>query len=106
MPHEESSSEAAQPELLFTDDSVRITRHSLVPRATTGVHTHEYDYVVIPVHGGVVRVERGAESTEFMMTAGAPYVRESGVTHSLVNVSESEIVFVELEYLQAPMRTQ
>jgi hypothetical protein len=36
------------------------------------------------------------------MAIGVPYVRESGVTHSLVNVSESEIVFVELEYLSGP----
>ena len=102
MPHEKSTPTPSRSELLFADDTVRITRHSLLPGATTGVHTHECDYVVMPVHGGVVRVERGVESSEFMMSAGAPYSRESGVTHSLVNVSKSEIVFVELEYLSAP----
>lgn len=101
MPHEEARLERGHAEMLFVDASVRITRHTLPPGATTGVHTHECDYVVIPVQGGTVRIERGTESSDFVMTAGEAYKRGPGATHALANVSESVIVFVEFEYLEA-----
>ena len=102
MPRDIANPGQAHAEILLSDVSVRITRHTLPPGATTGVHTHECDYVVVPVRGGTVRVERGTDSSDFTMAIGVPYARELGVTHSLVNVSDSEIVFVELEYLSFP----
>lgn len=99
MAQEDVNPTDARVERLFSDERVRITRHTLPPGATTGVHTHECDYVVIPVRGGTLRVWNEAGSTEFTMTPGDPYARALGSTHSLVNVSGSEIEFVELEYL-------
>jgi hypothetical protein len=42
----------------------RVTRHRMAPGAHTGFHRHEYDYVIVPITGGRMRViEAGGEST-------------------------------------------
>jgi quercetin dioxygenase-like cupin family protein len=86
-------------DLLFVDGVVRISRHTLLPGSSTGVHTHDHDYVVVPLRGGTILVESGSEVTPFTMSRKEPYSRQSGVTHSLTNDSDTTIEFVELEYL-------
>src|SRR5438105_15931327 len=39
----------------------RVTRHSLAPGAHTGWHRHEYDYVVVPISGGRIRIVEGGK---------------------------------------------
>lgn len=85
---------------IFVDSKTRVTRHTLLPGQSTGSHSHEFDYVVVPVLGGTVLVEIETSSFEFTLTAREPYSRESGVIHSLTNISDSIIDFFEVEYLE------
>jgi len=94
-----SEQTSAISKLLFHDSAVRITRHTLLPGCTTGVHTHDHDYVVVPLREGTVLVESSSEVASFTMSRAEPYWRKSGVTHSLTNDSDMTIEFVELEYL-------
>ena len=84
---------------LFHDTLSRVTRVTLLPGETTGLHTHPHDYVVIPVRGGTVTVEDSEGSRPFVMTSQQSYRREAGVTHSLTNSSEDAIEFFEVEYV-------
>jgi D-alanine-D-alanine ligase-like ATP-grasp enzyme len=66
--------------------------------ATTGPHRHEFDYVVVPVTGGVFSVTGSDGSVRTMtQTAGTPYVGAAGTDHEVVNVTGQAVSFVEIE---------
>ena len=43
---------AAVPTVEIDDGRVRVTKWHFEPGASTGMHTHEFDYLVVPVTGG------------------------------------------------------
>ena len=43
------------------NDRARVTRHRLAPGTHTGFHRHEFDYVVVPVTPGRMRILEGGE---------------------------------------------
>ena len=51
----------------------RVTRHRLAPGAHTGFHRHEYDYVVVPVTSGRMRIVEGAKESFADLASGAAY---------------------------------
>ena len=56
---------------------VRVTERRLLPGESTGHHIHEYDYVVVPLTGGVLSiVDATGNSTKFPTEAGGAYARE------------------------------
>ena len=48
---------AAQPTLQIDNDRVRVTEWRFAPGTETGWHTHEMDYVVVPLYDGTLRIE-------------------------------------------------
>jgi beta-alanine degradation protein BauB len=75
----------------------RVTRHRMAPGAHTGFHRHEYDYVIVPVtHGRMRVIEAGMESVADL-SAGVSYFRPAGVEHDVFNGGDQELVFVEIE---------
>lgn len=85
--------------VLHEDEGVRVSRYTLAPGETTGVHTHAFDYVVVPLQSGTVTVYSESGSAVFSMKKGAPYSRNGGTTHQLTNESQDVIDFVEIEFL-------
>jgi mannose-6-phosphate isomerase-like protein (cupin superfamily) len=77
----------------------RVTRHRLAPGAHTGFHRHEYDYVVVPVTAGRMRIVAGGKESFADLAAGESYFRPAGVEHDVFNGGERELVFVEVELL-------
>jgi len=75
----------------------RVTRHRMAPGAHTGFHRHEYDYVIVPVTHGRMRVVEGGRETITELTAGVSYFRPAGVEHDVINGGEEDLVFVEIE---------
>ena len=77
----------------------RVTEWRFAPGAATGWHRHEYDYVVVPMTTGPLKiVGPGGEETIAELTAGISYFREAGVEHDVINASGKEFVFVEVEF--------
>ncbi|WP_108662983.1 cupin domain-containing protein [Acuticoccus kandeliae] len=77
---------------------VRVTEWRFAPGAATGFHRHEYDYVVVPTVGGVLTmVDAAGASKQSTLTLGQSYSRPAGVEHDVINETQSEIVFVEIE---------
>lgn len=80
----------------------RVTEWRFAPGAETGFHTHEYDYVIVPVVGSRMRLEMGDGTvTHADLEAGRSYFRKAGVHHNVINEGPGELVFVEVEFLEA-----
>ena len=77
----------------------RVTRHRLAPGAHTGFHRHEYDYVVVPVTGGRMRIVEGGKELFSDLSSGVAYFRLAGVDHDVFNAIDRDLVFVEIELI-------
>jgi quercetin dioxygenase-like cupin family protein len=82
------------------DDRLRVTRWSFDPGSETGVHTHEFDYVVVPITGGQLTSTDGSDEVlQMQQVAGESYARNKGATHNVRNNSLVFVEFVEIELL-------
>lgn len=92
---------AAVPTVEIDDGVTRVTKWHFEPGASTGMHTHEFDYLVVPVTGGDFSVVQ-PDGTMVPMTQlpGGAYARPAGVTHDVINTGPTTAVFVEIEFLQ------
>ena len=88
----------AQPTVLIDNERTRVTEWRFAPGAATGWHRHEYDYVVIPLINGRLKLitEGGVESFADLK-AGQPYFRNVGVEHDVINDGDGEYAFIEVE---------
>ena len=83
--------------LLIDNDRVRVTRWRFTPGAATGWHKHEYDYVIVPLTDGTLKLVEPEGNRDSQLTVGAPYFRTAGVEHDVVNANDHEFVFIEIE---------
>ncbi|HVE18875.1 MAG TPA: cupin domain-containing protein [Ilumatobacteraceae bacterium] len=88
---------AAQPTLQIDNDRVRVTEWRFAPGTETGWHTHEMDYVVVPLYDGTLRIETTDGVTEVELRHGVSYVRQGGAQHNVISTTPSEFAFVEIE---------
>jgi mannose-6-phosphate isomerase-like protein (cupin superfamily) len=77
----------------------RVTRHRLASGAHTGFHRHEYDYVVVPVTAGRMRIVEGGKEVFSDLSSGVAYFRRAGVEHDVFNGGDQDLVFVEIELI-------
>jgi len=80
------------------NDNVIVTEWRFAPGAHTGWHKHAYNYVVVPLHTGQLKIQTGED--EFViadLTAGVPYYRDLGVEHDVINANDFEFAFIEVE---------
>ena len=91
--------ERAQSTVQIDNPRTRVTEWRFAPGAATGWHRHEYDYVVVPMTTGTLRlIDSAGAATSAELVAGVSYFREAGVEHDVINASEGEFVFVEVEF--------
>jgi quercetin dioxygenase-like cupin family protein len=85
-------------EVNLDDDRMRVITWTLAAGEGVGWHTHEFDYLVVPVTGGHFRVPQpdGSEKT-MEQVAGSPYMGTAGTEHDVINAGDTEAVFVEIE---------
>lgn len=79
------------------NERVRVTEWRFAPGAHTGHHRHDYPYVVVPMTTGALAIKSAAGDAMAQLTAGAPYYRNAGVEHDVINPNAGEFVFVEIE---------
>lgn len=84
--------------ILSEIDPAVVSRHTLQPGQTTGMHQHILDYVVIPLSDGTVTIESEGKLSDFSMQRGIPYARQAGITHSLTNNGSGVVDFIEVEF--------
>jgi len=79
------------------NERVSVTEWKFAPGAETGWHRHERDYVVVPQTTGKLLLRSKAGENLSELFSGKAYFRKAGVEHNVINASESEFVFVEIE---------
>ena len=79
------------------NERVRVTAWRFAPGAETGAHVHAYDYVVVPLTTGTLRLEEAERVREVRLQAGVAYARSAGVAHNVINANDHEFGFVEIE---------
>ncbi len=93
----------AIPTVQVENERIKVTEWRFAREAETGWHRHDYDYVVVPLTGGILLLETSDGSSVSELFFGKSYFRRSGVEHNVVNASEGEYVFIEVE-LKLPAR--
>lgn len=87
----------AVPTVQVANDRFIVTEWRFAAGAHTGWHRHAYDYVVVPLTTGQLKLETPAGQTASELTAGRAYARAAGVEHDVINDNPHEFVFVEIE---------
>ncbi len=91
-------SRQAVPTVQIDNERTRVTEWRFAPGAATGFHRHEYDYVVVPLTTGRLKLVDGAGNETFGdLRAGVSYFRNRAVEHDVVNANGFAFVFVEIE---------
>ena len=89
----------AIPTVLIDNERTRVTEWRFPPGSATGWHRHEYDYVVVPMLDGKLKIVLENDETNIAeLRAGVPYFRSVGVEHDVFNANDFEYVFVEVEF--------
>jgi quercetin dioxygenase-like cupin family protein len=83
--------------VLIDNDRVRVTRWDFAPGAATGWHRHAHDYVIVPLSDGTLKLVEPDGDRDSRLATGAPYFRETGVEHDVVNANDHEFAFIEIE---------
>jgi len=88
----------ATPTVQIDNERVKVTEWRFAPGAETGWHRHGMDYVVVPVADGQLSLEQPDGSTVVaQLVTGRSYTRPIGVEHNVINASDHEIAFIEIE---------
>ena len=95
--------ESAQATVMMDNEDVRVTEWRFAPGTATGHHRHELKYVVVPMTTGTLVIRSADGDVDNNIVAGSPYYREPGAEHNVVNMSDQEVVFVEIE-MKGPSR--
>jgi quercetin dioxygenase-like cupin family protein len=89
--------EAAKSIVHIDNDRVTVTEWRFAPDASTGWHRHGHDYVVVPLMDGRLKLVTSQGESFAEMKKGAPYFRNEGVEHDVINASGGEYAFIEIE---------
>jgi quercetin dioxygenase-like cupin family protein len=84
----------------FENGEVRVTEWRFAASAETGWHRHDYDYVVVPLTDGILRIVAGAGESTAELKPGVAYFRKAGVQHNVINAGEEFLAFVEVELVE------
>ena len=79
------------------NERVRVTEWRFAPGSATGWHRHEFDYVVVPLVAGKLKLVEPEGERLVDLEVGQPYFRSAGVEHDVVNVNSFEFAFIETE---------
>ena len=93
-----SEAKRAVPTIAIDNERVRVTRWQFAPAAETGFHVHQWDYVVVPLVDGRLKIiaPDGAESFADLQH-GVPYFRGAGVHHNVISANDGDFAFIEIE---------
>lgn len=92
-------SEQAVPTCQVDNAKTKVTEWHFAPGAATGFHQHAYDYVVVPLTTGQLRIvdPEGAESLRDL-EAGRSYFGTAGTAHDVINANDHAFTFIEVEF--------
>ena len=89
----------AKAKVMIDNEKTRVTEWVFDIGDETGQHIHEFDYVVVPMLDGELKIinNNGEESISKLIKGGS-YFRNKGVNHNVINNNNYEYSFVEIEF--------
>jgi len=94
----ENGATPARATVQVDNERVKVTEWRFAPGAETGWHRHAYDYVVVPMTTGKLKLFDGKQNNFAELAAGRSYYRPIGVEHNVINANDYEFTFVEVEF--------
>jgi len=91
----------ANANVLIDNDKVKVTEWSFEVGESTGHHIHKYNYIVIPMLDGELKiVDKNNNETISKLAKGGAYYREKGVEHNVLNNNNIPYSFIEIELVK------
>ena len=87
----------AKATVFIDNDRTIVTEYRFTPGANTGWHRHGHAYVVVPLMDGRLKLLTNDGEVFADMKAGVPYFRPAGVEHDVINATDGEYAFIEIE---------
>ena len=89
----------AKANIMIDNDKTRVTEWSFEVGDETGQHIHEYDYVVVPLLDGELKIiNHDGTETVSVLIEGVSYFRTKGANHNVINYNDFPFSFVEIEF--------
>jgi beta-alanine degradation protein BauB len=89
----------AIPNVQIYNDRIIVTEWRFPPGAETGWHIQSHNYIVIPQTSGSLELQTHEGTKIVQLHAGQSYARHIGIQHNVINPTNNEIVFIEVEVL-------
>ena len=84
--------------IMIDNSKTKVTEWTFAPGDETGKHIHEYDYIVVPMLDGVLKIINEDGSTSYSeLKKGKSYFKKKGVNHNVINYNNFAYSFVEIE---------
>jgi beta-alanine degradation protein BauB len=87
----------AKTTVFVENERVIVTEYRFGRGDNTGWHRHAHDYVVVPLMDGRLKLVTNDGDAFADMKGGIPYFRRAGVEHDVVNATDGDYAFVEIE---------
>ena len=89
----------AKSNLMIDNQKTRVTKWSFEIGDETGQHIHEFDYVIVPLLDGELKIiDKDGSITLSKLSKGVSYFKNKGVNHNVVNNNDFPYSFVEIEF--------
>ena len=79
------------------NERVIVTEYRFQRGDSTGWHRHGHDYVIVPLLDGKLKIVNADGESIAEMKGGIPYFRKEGVEHDVINATDGEYAFIEIE---------
>ena len=91
----------ARPKALIDNDKVKVTEWFFEIGDSTGHHIHEYNYIVVPMLDGELRIlDKDNKEKISKLSKGGAYYRDKGVEHNVFNNNNFPYSFIEIELIK------
>ena len=88
----------AKSKTMIDNEKTRVTMWSFEVGDETGQHVHEYDYVIVPMLDGELKIINEDDSISISkLNKGECYFRNKGVNHNVKNNNDFFYSFIEVE---------
>ena len=91
----------AKANVLINNNKVKVTEWSFIIGDSTGHHIHGYNYIVVPMLDGELRIlDKDNKEKISKLSKGGAYYRDKGVEHNVFNNNNSPYSFIEIELIK------
>jgi len=91
----------AKANVLINNNKVKVTEWSFEIGDSTGHHIHGYNYIVIPMLDGELKIlDKDNKEKISKLSKGGAYYRDKGVEHNVFNNNNFPYSFIEIELIK------